>query len=103
MIRLDGITVFVYESRLDLLQAIIVGPKDTPYENALFLFDIALPSDYPNSPPNLTYICMEKEKMQPNLYTDGNVVRVRRMFSDMIERRVIVPISVGDVVWKGRV
>src|SRR5271154_2877107 len=35
----DGILVRTYESRLDLMRVLILGPKNTPYENAPFLFD----------------------------------------------------------------
>jgi hypothetical protein len=46
-----GIWVKTFESRLDLLSALIQGPDETPYANSLFLFDIFLSSDFPNSPP----------------------------------------------------
>jgi len=36
------------------MQALIVGPEDTPYENGLFEFDILLPLSYPQSPPQVT-------------------------------------------------
>lgn len=47
----DTITVRVYESRIDLLRAVIVGAEGTPYHDGLFFFDISFPSDYPNVPP----------------------------------------------------
>lgn len=52
----DSIYVKVYKQRrFDLLKAIIVGPKGTPYHDGLFFFDIQFPCDYPNSPPKLHY------------------------------------------------
>nr|XP_043621793.1 putative ubiquitin-conjugating enzyme E2 39 [Erigeron canadensis] len=44
-----------YESRMDLLIAVIVGPQGTPYQGGLFLFDVCFPSNYPASPPLLHY------------------------------------------------
>ena len=38
------------------LQALLTGLEDTPYENGLFLFDIYLHKDYPNSPLNIKHI-----------------------------------------------
>jgi hypothetical protein len=44
------------DERMDVIKALIIGPEDTPYENGCFIFDILLPADYPQSPPqvNLT-------------------------------------------------
>jgi ubiquitin-protein ligase len=41
----------VYEERIDLLRAAIVGPAGTPYHDGLFFFDVRFPSDYPRCPP----------------------------------------------------
>lgn len=47
----DGIHVIVYEERMDLLRACIVGAAGTPYHDNLFFFDIFFPPDYPHEPP----------------------------------------------------
>ncbi|KAL0399390.1 UNVERIFIED_CONTAM: putative ubiquitin-conjugating enzyme E2 25 [Sesamum radiatum] len=47
----DEIFVRVYESRMDLLRAVIVGAEGTPYHDGLFFFDVFFPSTYPNAPP----------------------------------------------------
>ncbi|PHT33191.1 putative ubiquitin-conjugating enzyme E2 39 [Capsicum baccatum] len=47
----ESIYVRTYESRMDLLRAVIVGAAGTPYHDGLFFFDIVFPSDYPNQPP----------------------------------------------------
>lgn len=47
----DGIHVRVYEERMDLLRACIVGAPGTPYHDNLFFFDIFFPPDYPHEPP----------------------------------------------------
>jgi ubiquitin-protein ligase len=52
--------------------AAIIGPKDTPYEDGLFCFDITFPTDYPVSPP-LVVFHSAKERINPNLYENGKV------------------------------
>ncbi|GKE34782.1 ubiquitin-conjugating enzyme/RWD-like protein, partial [Tanacetum coccineum] len=47
----DTIFVRVYEDRMDLLRAVIIGPPGTPYHDGLFFLDVYFPSNYPNSPP----------------------------------------------------
>nr|GEV66161.1 hypothetical protein [Tanacetum cinerariifolium] len=51
----DGIYVRVYENRMDLLRAVIVGAYGTPYQNGLFFFDFHLPPEYPDVPPSAYY------------------------------------------------
>ncbi|KAK6132774.1 hypothetical protein DH2020_033502 [Rehmannia glutinosa] len=47
----DEIFVRVYESRMDLLRAVIIGAEGTPYHDGLFFFDVFFPSSYPDVPP----------------------------------------------------
>ena len=67
-----GINVFVNEERMDLLRATVEGPRGTPYEGGLFIFDIALPADYPAKPPQAHYFAFGKY-INPNLYECGKV------------------------------
>ncbi|MFS7918441.1 putative ubiquitin-conjugating enzyme E2, ubiquitin-conjugating enzyme/RWD [Helianthus anomalus] len=50
-------TIFVraYESRMDLLRAVIIGAKGTPYQDGLFFFDVYFPPTYPLKPPLVRY------------------------------------------------
>ncbi|KAA8527360.1 hypothetical protein F0562_034925 [Nyssa sinensis] len=66
------IYVRVYERRIDLLRAAIVGPAGTPYHDGLFFFDLAFPPDYPSSPPQVRYWSFGL-RLNPNLYTNGLV------------------------------
>ncbi|XWS55112.1 hypothetical protein CRYUN_Cryun10bG0147100 [Craigia yunnanensis] len=56
----DGIYVRVYEDRMDLLRAVIVGAYGTPYQDGLFFFDFHLSPEYPDVPPvrlrNFSYV-----------------------------------------------
>lgn len=51
IISTESIYVRVYEDRMDLLGAAIVGAPGTPYHDGLFFFDIYLPPDYPHETP----------------------------------------------------
>ncbi|XP_058127281.1 (E3-independent) E2 ubiquitin-conjugating enzyme [Anopheles ziemanni] len=68
-----GVWVRTFEDRLDLLSVMIEGPKKTPYEDGLFLFDIQLGQDYPRAAPLCHYISYCTDRLNPNLYEDGKV------------------------------
>ncbi|KAH8419184.1 hypothetical protein KR222_009243 [Zaprionus bogoriensis] len=68
-----GVVVRAYEDRMDLISVMMVGPKRTPYQNALFFFDFQMGSDYPKSPPSCHYISYCTERLNPNLYEEGKV------------------------------
>ncbi|KAL3508670.1 hypothetical protein ACH5RR_028071 [Cinchona calisaya] len=68
----DAIYVRVYESRMDLLRAAIIGAEGTPYHDGLFFFDVLFPANYPNVPP-LVYYHSGGLRINPNLYECGKV------------------------------
>ncbi|PON93171.1 Ubiquitin-fold modifier-conjugating enzyme [Trema orientale] len=68
----ETIYVRVYENRIDLLRAVIVGAAGTPYHDGLFFFDLAFPSDYPARPPMVQYRS-HGMRLNPNLYANGRV------------------------------
>lgn len=72
-----GVFVRTYESRLDLLRVLIIGPLETPYEYAPFVIDICIPPDYPNTPPEVFFHSWTagtgKGPVNPNLYEDGKI------------------------------
>ena len=69
------IYVRTYESRLDLLRCLIIGPRDTPYENAPFLIDLHLPTNFPNEPPTAHFHSWTSGlgRINPNLYEEGKI------------------------------
>lgn len=67
-----GIHVRVYEERMDLLRACIVGAAGTPYHDNLFFFDVFFPPDYPHEPPSVHYHSGGL-RLNPNLYESGKV------------------------------
>ncbi|VBB75947.1 Putative baculoviral IAP repeat-containing protein [Podospora comata] len=71
----DGIYVRYGESRPDMLKVLIIGPKNTPYEHGIFLFDILCGSDFPTAPPKVQFLTTGggKVRFNPNLYANGKV------------------------------
>ncbi|KAG8754935.1 Ubiquitin-conjugating enzyme E2 7 [Serendipita sp. 396] len=60
----------VSEEDMFAWEALIEGPKDTPFEGGVFLAKLAFPSDYPLSPFKMRF---EPPLFHPNVYADGNV------------------------------
>jgi len=51
-----GVRVIFNESNMTNVQADIFGPVDTPYEGGVFRCNLVIESDFPNSPPKITYL-----------------------------------------------
>lgn len=75
-----GVYVRTWDSRLDLLRVLFIGPSDTPYANAPFIIDFYLPADFPTSPPHAFFHSWTAEsglggvgRVNPNLYEDGKI------------------------------
>ncbi|KAK5940058.1 hypothetical protein PMZ80_007476 [Knufia obscura] len=69
------IYVRTYDSRLDLLRCLIIGPLDTPYEYATFLIDLHLGPDFPRAPPTAHFHSWTSGlgRINPNLYEEGKI------------------------------
>jgi len=52
----DSILVRAFEDRTDLLRSLIIGPENTPYEDAPFVIDWMLDSNFPHSPPRAHFL-----------------------------------------------
>ena len=63
-----GIHVNFDEENIMKATAIIIGPKDTPYENGILYFIIEFPHNYPYSPPKVGYLSHSRYRIHPNLY-----------------------------------
>ncbi|XP_074574259.1 putative ubiquitin-conjugating enzyme E2 38 [Curcuma longa] len=68
----DTIYVRVYEDRMDIMRAVIIGAAGTPYHDGLFFFDVYFPPQYPQVPPILHYHSGGL-RLNPNLYDCGKV------------------------------
>mmetsp|Transcript_17618 Transcript_17618/g.27228 ORF Transcript_17618/g.27228 Transcript_17618/m.27228 type:complete len:831 (-) Transcript_17618:23-2515(-) len=69
----EGVFVRSFDSHLDLLQILIIGPKNTPYHDSVFMFDVGFPYDYPKSPPAFFFHSVTGEQINPNLYPTGGI------------------------------
>ncbi len=60
---------------MNLFTFMISGPKDTPYENGLFIFHASFPASYPNVEPKVLIDTtgMGLVRFNPNLYANGKV------------------------------
>lgn len=70
-----GIFVRTWESRLNILRVLLIGPQDTPYEYAPFVIDLHIPPAYPNEPPQAYFHSWTNGSgpINPNLYEDGKI------------------------------
>ncbi|KAK6023098.1 ubiquitin--protein ligase, partial [Ostertagia ostertagi] len=69
----DNIHVHAFANRLNVLHVLIIGPVGTPFDTTPFFFKFKLPADYPQKPPEVTYVAYSQEQLNPNLYQNGKV------------------------------
>lgn len=62
------------ENDLSKCQIMMFGPKDTPYEAGVFLFDVHY-ENYPMEPPKVKFVTggIIQARIHPNLYREGKV------------------------------
>jgi ubiquitin-protein ligase len=84
VLKQNGIYIHYSEDNINMIYALLIGPKDTPYENGYYFFKFEYPENYPMTPPKATY-CTQgilkhplsegsyKVRFNPNLYTCGKV------------------------------
>ena len=56
--------------------AMIIGPKDTLYENGFYFFTFIFPKNYPIEPPKVEFNTFDNKnntRFHPNLYRNGKV------------------------------
>ena len=63
-----GIYVQFDEENILKARAMIIGPPDTPFENGILFFLIEFPTNYPYSPPKISYFSNSRYRIHPNLY-----------------------------------
>lgn len=64
-----------WETRIDLLRTLIIGPQHTPYALAPFVIDLRFPPTFPAEPPRASFHSWTGGvgKINPNLYEDGMI------------------------------
>ena len=70
----EGCYYYHDDNNVLLGYALIIGPKDTPYQYGFFLFKFEFPFDYPFSPPIVKYLTNDgKTRFNPNFYKNEKV------------------------------
>ena len=69
----SGIYIQFDEEDMLKAKAMIVGPKDSLYENAFLFFSITFPKNYPFAPPDVAYISRNNIRIHPNLYVGSHL------------------------------
>lgn len=69
----QGIFVRHCITRPDVMRVLIIGPRDTPYANGAFEFDLFCGPNFPNTPPEMMFRGANGHCINPNLYGDGKV------------------------------
>lgn len=72
--KLNDMGIFIEFDEQNMLcaKAMILGPVDSAYRNGIFFFDIEFPTNYPYSPPRVSYISRGSIRIHPNLYTGSS-------------------------------
>lgn len=68
--------IYYLHDDADMLKgyAMIVGPEDTPYFGGYYFFELKFLTDYPHTPPQVTYWTNgDNIRFNPNLYKCGKV------------------------------
>lgn len=68
----DSILVRAYEDRADLMRCLIIGPENTPYEDAPFVIDWRLDESFPQSPPIAHFLSWTNGNGRVNPYVRFN-------------------------------
>jgi ubiquitin-protein ligase len=80
----SGIYFYYDESNMNIVYSMMIGPKDTPYENGFYFFKFEYPESYPFQPPVAKYYTQGifentglkshiNVRFNPNLYVCGKV------------------------------
>merc|ERR1712224_182696 len=71
---IDDIYISYSEADISVIKALVVGPRDTPYEGGFYMFKIKFPKDYPHKPPHVDFLTTDRYiRFNPNLYQCGKV------------------------------
>lgn len=59
------------EENLNIVFAIIKAPYDSVYRHKFIKLNFEIPSDYPFSPPTVTFVNYDSVRIHPNMYEDS--------------------------------
>ncbi|XP_064636253.1 ubiquitin-conjugating enzyme E2 A isoform X1 [Lineus longissimus] len=65
-----GVSGAPTERNIMVWNAVIFGPKDTPFEDGTFRLNFEFSEEYPNKPPIVKF---QSKMYHPNVYADGSI------------------------------
>jgi ubiquitin-conjugating enzyme E2 A len=65
-----GVSGAPTDNNIMLWNAVIFGPRDTPFDDGTFKLNIEFSEEYPNKPPAIRFI---SKMFHPNVYADGGI------------------------------
>nr|XP_037288927.1 ubiquitin-conjugating enzyme E2 Z-like [Rhipicephalus microplus] len=70
-----GVFIAPEENDITRIEALVVGPPETPYEGGFFHFLVKCPPEYPNQPPRVRIMTTGggQVSLNPNFHPDGKV------------------------------
>jgi ubiquitin-protein ligase len=63
----------IQKNNVNKIRFIISGPKNTPYELGLLIFDMTMGANFPSKPPQVNFSNNGGKRFNPNLYDSGKV------------------------------
>ena len=63
----------IQKNNVNKIKFMISGPKNTPYEYGLLIFDMSMPNAFPSEPPYVNFSNTGGKRFNPNLYDSGKV------------------------------
>ena len=63
--------VYFDESNYNKVESIIKGPINSVYRHKFIKLNFDIPSDYPHSPPRVSFVKYDDVRIHPNMYEDG--------------------------------
>lgn len=70
----ENIHIWYDENDIKTIKALIIGPKDTPYEDGFYFFTLNFPESYPFDSPSAKFETINQViRFNPNLYEGGKV------------------------------
>ena len=58
---------------MSVMRILMTGPEGTPYDSGCYIFDVCIPNNFPQVPPNVQFMNHSGKRFNPNLYENGKL------------------------------